>query len=87
MMRLSLTANEDPVGKIMGPAYASSSGISKALLEAHEQLSRERMKGNDSNTQLDSSFRLLLVLNALDVKLLHNSVEKMGKYVRMYIRT
>ena len=71
----------------MGPAYASSSGISKALLEAHEQLSRERMKGNDSNTQLDSSFRLLLVLNALDVKLLHNSVEKMGKYICTSVHT
>ena len=81
LVLVSSTANEDPVGKIMGPAYASTSGVSKALLEAHEHLSRERMKGNGEAAQLDSSFRLLLVLNALDVKLLHSSVEKMGKYV------
>jgi hypothetical protein len=82
-VQLCIEANEDPVGKIMGPAYASTSGVSKALLEAHEHLSRERMKGNGEAAQLDSSFRLLLVLNALDVKLLHSSVEKMGKEIRL----
>ena len=71
--------NQDPIGIIMGPAFATtSSGVSNAVLEAHKALSREQARGKDGGN-LDSRFRLLLLLNALDTKLLHNSVQKLGK--------
>lgn len=70
----------------MGPAYASISagtqGSNKnTLLEVHERLARERARGEDRDTtdDLDSSFRLLLLLNSLDVNLLHSTVKQMGK--------
>ena len=69
----------------MGPTFASGAGVSNALLDAHERLTREKARGEDGTLadELDTSFKLLLLLNALDVKLLHNSVQKLGKYVRM----
>ena len=77
-------ANQDPIAVIMGPTFASSAGVSNALLDAHERLTREKARGGDGPLadELDTSFKLLLLLNALDVKLLHNSVQKLGKYVR-----
>ena len=83
------TANPDPVAVIMGPAFSSSVGKSSGnsnntLLEIHEQLAREKVHGNESE-ELDSSFRLLLLLNSLDLKLLHSSVKEMGKYVCTYL--
>ena len=74
------TANQDPIANIMGPAYASI-GNKNTLLEIHERLARERARGEDSGStdELDSSFRLLLLLNSLDVSLLHSTVKQMGK--------
>ena len=69
----------------MGPAFASSiSGLpanNNTLLEIHERLAREKAMGyeGDSVDDLDSSFRLLLLLNNLDLKMLHSSVKEMGK--------
>lgn len=77
-------ANQDPIAVIMGPTFASSAGVSNALLDAHERLTREKARGDGTLAdELDASFKLLLLLNALDVRLLHNSVQKLGKCVRM----
>ena len=79
-------ANQDPIAVIMGPAFALVSGVpgqSNTLLEIHERLSREKaMGGGGGKTdELDSSFRLLLLLNNLDLKMLHSSIKQLGKYV------
>ncbi len=68
----------------MGPAFASVGGVPgqlNTLLEIHERLARERAMGNEGGTadELDSSFRLLLLLNNLDLKMLHSSIKTMGK--------
>ena len=75
-------ANPDPTAVIMGPGYSqASSGGSNTLLEIHERLAREMAKGRsgDSVDKLDSSFRLLLLINDLDIKMLHSSVKQMGQ--------
>ena len=61
------------------------SGGATTLLEVHERLAREKMAGREGqNTdELDSSFRLLLLLNSLDLSLLHSSVQQLGKSVKL----
>ena len=51
------------------------------LLGVHERLAREKMAGREGQNmdELDSSFRLLLLLNSLDLSLLHSSVQQLGK--------
>lgn len=83
-----MEANTDPLAIMMGPAFASVSGVpggSNPLLEVHERLTRERARGNEGETtdEMDSSFRLLLLINSLDLKLLHSSVKELGKGVRL----
>ena len=83
---LSASANQDPIAVIMGPAFASVGGVpggNNTLLEVHKQLAREKALGGAGETtdELDSSFRLMLLINNLDLKLLHTSVKQMGKYV------
>lgn len=78
------TANQDPVANIMGPGFASVGGVSggtNTLLEVHERLAREKARGAEGKTtdELDSSFRLMLLINNLDLKMLHSSVKQMGK--------
>ena len=85
-LSVSAVANQDPVAVIMGPAFASVGGLpggNNTLLEVHKQLARERALGGERETadELDSSFRLMLLINSLDLKLLHSSVKQMGKYV------
>ena len=77
-------ANQDPVATIMGPGFASVGGVpsgTNTLLEVHERLARERARGAEGKTgdELDSSFRLMLLVNNLDLKMLHSSVKQMGK--------
>ena len=79
-------ANQDPVATIMGPGFASVGGVpggTNTLLEVHERLARERARGAEGKTgdELDSSFRLMLLVNNLDLKMLHSSVKQMGKWV------
>lgn len=67
-----MEANTDPLAIMMGPAFASVSGVpggSNTLLEVHERLTRERARGNEGETtdEMDSSFRLLLLINSLDL--------------------
>jgi hypothetical protein len=87
-VRLCLEANQDPIGTIMGPGFASTgseSGGATTLLEVHERLTREKLAGREGPNmdELDSSFRLLLLLNSLDLSLLHSSVQQLGKEVRL----
>lgn len=66
---------------IMGPEYSQAGGISdptNTLLEVHERLARNREMG-DSADNLDASFRLLVLLNDIDVKLLYSLVKQLGK--------
>lgn len=68
----------------MGPAFASVGGVpgsANTLLEIHERLAREKAKGNEGERTdvLDDAFRLLLLLNNLDLKMLHSSIKQMGK--------
>ena len=74
-------ANPDPTAVIMGAGYSQASSSSSTLLEIHERLAREKAKGNGGGSvdELDSSFRLLLLINDLDIKLLHSSVKQMGQ--------
>ncbi len=50
-------------------------------LQVHERLAREKARGDETEMteELESSFRLLLLLNSLDLKLLHSSIKEMGK--------
>ena len=62
-------------------ATGSESGGATTLLEVHERLTREKLAGREGPNmdELDSSFRLLLLLNSLDLSLLHSSVQQLGK--------
>ena len=57
------------------------SGGATTLLEVHERLTREKLAGREGQNmdELDSSFRLLLLINSLDLSLLHTSVQQLGK--------
>ena len=68
----------------MGAAYADAgdqSQRSKTLLEVHQRLARAKERGDEGGAmdELDSSFRLLLLLNSLDLQLLHSSVKQLGQ--------
>ena len=69
----------------MGPGYGGDGGGGggeATLLETHERLVRERARdGVDSASveDLDNTFRLLLLLGSLDVKLLQTSVKEIGR--------
>ena len=74
---------------VMGPAYASAGsgpGQSNMLLEVHEQLAREKARGDEgaATDELDSAFRLMLYLNSVDLKLLQSSIKDIGQWVDLY---
>ena len=60
----------------MGPAFATVSNNDNALLKAHEALSKSE---NSCNEELESRFRLMLLINQLDLQLLSSSVDHMAK--------
>eukprot|EP00054_Salpingoeca_dolichothecata_P017124 m.102085 g.102085 ORF g.102085 m.102085 type:complete len:1027 (-) comp22316_c0_seq2:122-3202(-) len=74
-----LEANPNPIANIMGPAYSQAGSN---LLEIHDKILKQQ---GESNTAAEdqASFRLLMLLNAIDVKLLHASVAQMTKDVRI----
>ena len=79
-MYFSCIANRDPLGKIMGPAFIQVSTNDNALLKAHETLLKSQSSGNESDVEeLGNRFRLMLLINQLDVQLLSSSVEHMAK--------
>jgi hypothetical protein len=50
------------------------------LLKAHETLLKSQNSGNESEVEeLENRFRLMLLINQLDVQLLSSSVEHMAK--------
>lgn len=63
----------------MGPAYASINTSDNALLKAHEDLNKARSDSAENVDELDSKFRLMLLLNQIDMQLMHSSVEKIAK--------
>lgn len=63
----------------MGPAYASINTSDNALLKAHEDLNKARSDAAENVDELDSKFRLMLLLNQIDMQLMHSSVEKIAK--------
>ena len=74
-----ISENRDPVANIMGPAFAQVSSTDNALLKAHEALVKARADAAENVDELDSAFRLMLLINQMDVQLLHTSVENMAK--------
>lgn len=64
---------------IMGPAFTKVDNNDDALLKAHEMVSKSRADGSEDATELESSFRLLLLINQLDIKLLHSSLKDIAK--------
>ncbi|XP_028392916.1 armadillo repeat-containing protein 4-like [Dendronephthya gigantea] len=79
-VQLCLEANRDPLDNIMGPAFATVSKNDNALLKAHEALSKTENSGNE---ELESRFRLMLLINQLDLQLLSSSVDHMAKETRL----
>ena len=74
------SANRDPLGKIMGPAFIQVSTNDNSLLKAHETLLKSQNSGDESAVEeLENRFRLMLLINQLDVQLLSSSVEHMAK--------
>lgn len=64
----------------MGPAYTQVSTNDNALLKAHETLVKSQSSGNEEQIEeLENRFRLMLLINQLDVQLLSSSVEHMAK--------
>ncbi len=67
------------MAKIMGPAFAKVGNNDDALLKAHEMVSKARADGSEGVSELERSFRLLLLINQLDVQLLHSSLKEIAK--------
>lgn len=64
----------------MGPAYIQVSMNNNALLKAHETLVKSQSSGNESEVdELENRFRLMLLINQLDVQLLSSSIEHMAR--------
>ena len=63
----------------MGPAFAHVSSTDNALLKAHEALVKAKADAAENVEELDTAFRLMLLINQMDVQLLHSSVETMAK--------
>ena len=67
----------------MGPAYAQITSSDNALLKAHEDLIKARSDSAENVDELESKFRLMVVLNQIDMQLMQSSVVKIGKYVNI----
>ena len=74
--------NRDPVVNVMGPAYAKvSSTDSDSILQAHADIAKAREDGAENVEELENRFRLVLLINNIDMALLQSSVETIAKYV------
>ena len=86
-----VAANPDPASKILGPKYGSGADLmtiyeqNKAASNSSEvRLAFARYLGADSSLagrcqEEDVFFKLVLVLNSIDVKLLRSSMEHLSK--------
>lgn len=64
----------------MGPAFIQVSANDNGLLKAHETLLKSQNSGDKNDVEdLENRFRLMLLINQLDVQLLASSVEHMAK--------
>ena len=64
----------------MGPAYAKvNSTDSDGILQAHADITRAREDGAENVEELENRFRLVLLLNSIDMQLLQSSVESIAK--------
>ena len=63
----------------MGPAFLQVSTNDNALLKAHETLVKAQSTNSEDVEELENRFRLMLLINQLDVQLLSSSVEHMAK--------
>eukprot|EP00794_Sanderia_malayensis_P017757 gene17757-19530_t len=86
-VRACLEENRDPMSRIMGPAFAKVGSNDNALLKAHESIAKARADGLEDVDELEQSFRLLLLINQLDVQLLHSSLKDIAKDVRLSAAT
>ena len=77
--KFCFSANQDTLSKIMGPAFTQVSTNDNALLKAHETLVKSRNSSSDELEELENRFRLMLLINQLDLQLLSSSVEHMAK--------
>ncbi|XP_065051590.1 outer dynein arm-docking complex subunit 2-like isoform X3 [Rhopilema esculentum] len=82
-IRACLEANRDPMALIMGPAFAKVDNNDDALLKAHEMVSKARADGSEDTAEIEDRFRLLLLINQFDIKLLHSSLKDIAKDVRV----
>lgn len=71
--------NQDPVSLVMGPAYAQIDTSDNALLKAHEDLRKAQADSAENVDELDSKFRLMVLLNQIDLQLMQSSVVKIAK--------
>ncbi|XP_065185436.1 outer dynein arm-docking complex subunit 2-like isoform X2 [Sycon ciliatum] len=83
-IKLCLEANTEPLTSIMGPGHVNM-GVGTSMLDTHERLLRERARSSNDPAveELDNKFRLCLLLNTMDVKLLKNTVHDMRKITRI----
>ncbi|XP_003387718.1 PREDICTED: armadillo repeat-containing protein 4 [Amphimedon queenslandica] len=77
--QLCLEANPDPLTNIIGSSFHGSEN--KLLVDVHDKLAREKAQGN--NNMDDSTFRLLLLINNLDIQLMQSSLKQLGRDVRL----
>ena len=71
--------NRDPMAVIMGPAFTKVQNSDNALLKANEMIAKARSDGSENVAELENSFRLLLLINQLDIQLLHSSLEGISR--------
>ena len=76
LLSLSLSlANRDPMASIMGPAFTGEDDLAGM---------RDRIKlSGGSEEEQEARFKLLLMLNSYDQKLLRSSVKQMSEEVRL----
>lgn len=66
----------------MGPAYVQVSSTENHLLKAHEIFVKSQYDANKSESEeMESRFRLMLLMNQLDVQLLSTSLQHLAKCV------
>eukprot|EP00053_Salpingoeca_punica_P004679 m.50322 g.50322 ORF g.50322 m.50322 type:complete len:1027 (-) comp12893_c0_seq1:261-3341(-) len=78
-LQVALDANPSPLSQIFGAAFSGQVD----MLELQEKLSKEHPERKEHN---ENVFKLLLLLQSFEVKLLGTSVEQMAKEVRLNIQ-
>ena len=74
---LILTANRDPVAKILGDGYATVEGEDNSTLRLLEQTSKDA--GDSSAEESQIKLRLLLLTQQFDMELMRNSIKELSQ--------